>query len=79
MLAPDAKADQPGRNALKHGKALKEAEREGHFIEDRLAHDKRCQHTVVDGLLHRLHHPCRKKSSILHLAEERIDVVACRE
>jgi hypothetical protein len=74
MLAADAEADEPCRNAPQDGKALEQAKRERHFGQHCLAQHERRQHTVVDRLLRPLDNLVREFPALLNPLQQRIDI-----
>ena len=79
MLAPDAEADQPRRDAPQEWQAIEQPECERHLVDDRLADDQRGQDAVVHGFLHALHDARRKLAPALHLLEQGIHILAASE
>jgi len=60
VLAPDAKPDQPRRNATEQRYPVEQAEHEGNLVQLGLAHHQRRQHAVMDDLLCALDDPRRE-------------------
>ena len=79
MLAPDSQPDQARGDAPEEGDCLEEAQRQRHFVEHGLADHERGQNAIVESLLRSLDHTGRKHPALLHLLQQRIDLLAARK